>query len=199
MTSADCREKWAETIESARSGHTLDAELAGHLMRCSSCRTRWREQRRLSADLHRLREAADRRVRPVAHREELLDLLAAQRRRRLRHNALWMLAAAAVVLLAIAIGFTWRGLSPAARQTFTATTAVDNVSVDNVSLDDEFVDVPYAPPLAQGELVRVVRAELDPAALVRMGLDTGGLSNDITADLIVGEDGVPRAVRIEGF
>ena len=63
--------------------------------------------------------------------------------------------------------------------------------------EDEFVAVPFAPPLAAGEFVTVVRMELRPAALARMGMDVDvTAANDIPADVLVGQDGSPRAVRV---
>jgi hypothetical protein len=62
---------------------------------------------------------------------------------------------------------------------------------------DEFIAVPYTPPLAQGELVRVVHADLYPEALASMGIDIDPASaSNVPADVVVGEDGIPRAVRI---
>ena len=61
----------------------------------------------------------------------------------------------------------------------------------------EFIAVAYAPPLAAGEFVSVLRTELQPAALARMGIDVDtSYTNAIPADVVVGEDGFPRAVRV---
>jgi hypothetical protein len=62
---------------------------------------------------------------------------------------------------------------------------------------DDFIAVPYAPPLAQGEIVRVVHTDLYPQALASLGIGVDALSSgDTPADVVVGEDGIPRAVRI---
>jgi hypothetical protein len=62
---------------------------------------------------------------------------------------------------------------------------------------DDFIAVPYTPPLAQGELVRVVHADLVPEALASLGIDVDPASSgNVSADLVVGEDGIPRAVRL---
>ena len=62
---------------------------------------------------------------------------------------------------------------------------------------DDFIAVPYTPPLAQGELVRVVHADLYPEALASLGFDIDPASaSNVPADVVVGEDGIPRAVRI---
>lgn len=63
--------------------------------------------------------------------------------------------------------------------------------------ENDFVEVPYAPPLATGELVHVVRTELRPAALARMGIDIDtAVADEIPADVLLGEDGFPRGVRL---
>ena len=63
--------------------------------------------------------------------------------------------------------------------------------------NNDFVEVPYAPPLATGEFVRIVRTELRTTALARMGIyvDAAG-ADEIPADVLLGEDGFPRGVRV---
>ncbi len=75
--------------------------------------------------------------------------------------------------------------------------AIETLEPDN----GEFVAVPYAPPLAAGELVSVVRTELQAPALARMGfdMDAAGLARyagAVPADVVMGDDGLPRAVRV---
>ncbi|MEP6714678.1 MAG: hypothetical protein ABJC09_03835, partial [Terriglobia bacterium] len=63
--------------------------------------------------------------------------------------------------------------------------------------EDGFIAVPYVPPLAAGELVRVVHAELYPSALASLGVNVDpSWTTGIAADLLMGEDGFPRAVRL---
>ena len=62
----------------------------------------------------------------------------------------------------------------------------------------EFIRIPYSAPLEANERAEVVRVELPVAALTATGLhiasaDTGARAQ---ADLIVGEDGMARAVRL---
>jgi hypothetical protein len=63
--------------------------------------------------------------------------------------------------------------------------------------DDEFVALPTAASLPELESGRIVRVELPVSALPAYGLaiiaDTRGA---IEADLLVGQDGVPRAIRL---
>jgi hypothetical protein len=62
---------------------------------------------------------------------------------------------------------------------------------------DDFIAVPYTPPLAPGEIVRMVHAEFYPEALASMGVEVDpSWAGELPADVVVGEDGLPRAVRI---
>jgi hypothetical protein len=115
----------------------------------------------------------------------------------------WALGTAAVVLLAVAVGQVWRnGGQPAgppknraARELMNA--AGDAAGASAIVSDDDFVEVPYAPPLATGELVCVVRTALRPAALARLGIDIDtAAAGEISADVLLGEDGFPRGVRL---
>jgi hypothetical protein len=63
--------------------------------------------------------------------------------------------------------------------------------------NDEFIAVPYTPPLAPGEMVRMVHADMYPEALASMGVEVDpSWAGDLPVDVVVGEDGLPRAVRI---
>jgi hypothetical protein len=52
-------------------------------------------------------------------------------------------------------------------------------------------------PILVGEMVRVVRMEMPAAALARLGMRTSSVdpTTPITVDVLVGEDGVARAIR----
>jgi hypothetical protein len=63
--------------------------------------------------------------------------------------------------------------------------------------NDDFIAIPYTPPLAPGEIVRVVHADFYPEALASMGVEVDpAWAGNLPADVVVGEDGIPRAVRI---
>jgi hypothetical protein len=72
--------------------------------------------------------------------------------------------------------------------------------VDQVVESDDsegFIAVPYVPPLATGEMLRVVHTELNPAELASLGVNVDpSLTAQMPADLLLGEDGMPRAVRV---
>jgi hypothetical protein len=130
--------------------------------------------------------------RPSQGGRELLMQEFDRRRRANRWRWLrWAPIPAAACVVAVAL-VAWR---PTNGVTAPRTAAIAAVSPE-IS-DDGFVNVPYAPPLAPGEFVSVVRQELEPAALVRMGLPVDGIGDaPVAADVVVGEDGFPRAVRV---
>jgi hypothetical protein len=118
----------------------------------------------------------------------------------------WALAAAAALVMAVFIGHEAgkrpdKPVSPAVR-----THVIDNrdepvlyqASTDASALSsDDFIAVPYTPPLAPGEMVRVVHTNLYPEALASMGMAVNPLwAGNLAADVVEGEDGLPRAVRI---
>ena len=120
----------------------------------------------------------------------------------------WKLAAAAALVVAILagreLGLRSRHQAPApvSEHEFVNGSSDDGV-VYEVSADasalssDDFVAVPWTPPLAPGEMVRMVRAEMYPEALASMGIEVDpALTGNLPVDMVVGEDGLPRAVRI---
>jgi hypothetical protein len=78
------------------------------------------------------------------------------------------------------------------------------ISADVYSAQDEgFFAVPYVPAPDPGERLSVMHAELYPAALTTLGvsIDPAMMASNgngtIHADVVVGEDGLPRAIRLE--
>ena len=60
-----------------------------------------------------------------------------------------------------------------------------------------FMAVPFVPPLATGEMLRVVHTELNPAELASLGVSVDpAWTTQLPADLLLGEDDKPRAVRV---
>jgi len=82
----------------------------------------------------------------------------------------------------------------------TPTALVVQVEVDQVTDPEDsegFIAVPYVPPLATGEMVHVVHTQLNPAELASLGVNVDpSLTAQMPADLLLGEDGMPRAVRV---
>ncbi len=202
-----CRACIPELVECARAGSPPGAHLQGHLRACPSCRERWEGERALSVRFGKMRGAALARRQSYAQRERLMGEFEQARLSGFHPWLRWALGMAAVLLLAVAVGQVWRNgrqlTSPAKNLAAKVLTnaaigsAAGMIDVGEILDENDFVEVPYAPPLATGELVRVVRTQLRPAALARMGIDLDNVGSDeIPADVLLGEDGSPRGVRL---
>lgn len=182
-----CQEWIAEIVECARAGQDAPPALGAHLSRCPDCADRFDAERWLTGRMRMLRDAvADERSSPM-RRARLMaefDERHSASRRQVRR---WLPIAAAAAVTVLAVALSWR--TPAV--TPPAATAPQEIADDN-----GFVAVPYAPPLAAGEYVRVVRTDLYAAALDRMGISVPFNSAEFRADVVMGEDGLPRAVRL---
>jgi hypothetical protein len=205
-----CAERIVELVECARHEMKPGRGLQAHLSDCARCAERWEAERQLTDRFRSIRTAAQNYPLPVEQRQLLqarfaLTYSATQPRRAVRGSWTWGLGAAAALLLAIYAGHlagtrVRPRQSPAVRthEIRSNQTVLYEVSSDASALSsDDFIAVPYAPPLAQGEIVRVVHTDLYPEALASLGIGVDPLSaGDTPADVVVGEDGTPRAVRI---
>jgi hypothetical protein len=163
--------------------------LAAHIEQCADCRELHEAERTLVEPVERLRAAVGAARSPEYRKRELLQEFDRVRRPAQRFH--WAFSAAASVLLVLSAGLMWRTATPQPERA-----AVDAAPAE-VFDSNEFAPVPYAPPLASGEMVTVVRTELHAAALDRMGFVVPGTSgNDFQAEVILGQDGLPRAVRV---
>ncbi len=205
-----CAERIAELVECARYQIEPRRGLRAHLSDCARCAERWEAERQLTDRFRSIRTAAESWPVPDEQREFLLSRFALahpakQSRRAAGGSWIWAFAAAAALLLAIYVGHiagtrSRPTHSPAVRthQVRSNEMVLYEASTDASALsNDDFIAVPYAPPLAQGEIVRVVHTDLYPQALASLGIGVDPLSAvDTPADVVVGEDGIPRAVRI---
>ena len=185
-----CRESAVELVECVRAGQVPGAQLQTHLMDCPRCQERWEDERRLTDHFRVMRDAVARR--PSMARRELLMREFEQAHAGGFHAVWrWALNAAAILLVVVALVYDWHSHSRnVAQQEADSASALSGDESD-------FVDVPYALPLAPGEFVRVVRTQLDPVALAGMGVDIeAGDGAEIPADVLLGEDGLPRGVRV---
>ena len=107
------------------------------------------------------------------------------------HDYFWAAAAALVLVSATLV---WHLASTRGGATPAASTAPAPIS-DAVL---EFVALPGAAAFPDLERARIVRVELPLAALPAYGLEMvpDALDTPVTADLLVGQDGLPRGIRL---
>lgn len=202
-----CNERIPEIVECARRREDPGDTLRAHLSRCSACAERWDAECRLTAQLRMMRVRAIALTAHDTRRQALMRNFSELHRKRPVRP--WVLALGAAAALVAAIGGghlagtrlrTVHHSAPALPAGLATPIPAYETSSDAITISgEEFVAVPYTPPLAQGELVRVVHADLHPEALASLGIDVDPeWTNDISTDVVVGEDGIPRAVRIHG-
>jgi hypothetical protein len=223
-----CTEAVVELVEYARRDNRRGLcaepgrELRTHLATCGACSERWDAERQLTAHLRIIRKQAAVLSSPEARRESRFELLMGEfarrqqqmpgRARRLQYARWAVAAAAAALLLAVFVGHEGglrsRNSHPAAHPNGVRTQPAvlyepaSSLSNDASALSsDDFVAIPYTPPLAPGEMVRIVHADMYPEALAGMGVEVdplawAGRAADVPVEMVVGEDGIPRAVRI---
>ena len=92
------------------------------------------------------------------------------------------------------------GTQSTEQQTATQTGALESGEFASTTMVDEsgFVSLPYATPTAGDEEGEVVRVRMARGALTAFGLPVSPESADdvISVDFLVGEDGMPQAVRL---
>ena len=192
-----CANRVAELVECVRRGAEPGRELRVHLAGCDRCTARWESERQLTDEFRLMRFRATALMAPDTQHDVLMREFAELHRPAPVRRWVFALGAAAAVMAATFVGhMAGKHARPAVQRT--AQTVLYEASADASALSgDDFIAVPYAPPLAQGELIRVVHADLHPEALARMGIDVDPeWESEIPADVVVGEDGIPRAVRI---
>jgi hypothetical protein len=187
-----------------------EAALAAHLESCSSCMELWEAERNLTAHLRMIRITAAGHRSSAASREALMRQFAEKHRAAANTRWLWSVAAAAAVLLALLLiqgaerksppvvaGLSGRNVSVPNPVSQPEAAGDADAQDDGDGQYDGFIPVPYVPPLATGELVSVVHTELYPLELARLGVSVDpSWATELPADLLVGEDGFPRAVRV---
>lgn len=217
-----CDEIAEKLVEKARRQMEPGAELRAHVRSCSRCRDRWDTQENLTAHLKAMRFSASQ-LRSADSSRALLMARFRQQKRVHEIPARWywglgVAVAATLIISLVAIpdaavpDFIRRvGLSngPTAVESAERNIAVSDSSAyssdpaeirSDSAADAEsegFMAVPFVPPLATGEMLRVVHTQLNPAELASLGVSVDpAWTTQLPADLLLGQDGMPRAVRV---
>ena len=193
-----------------------------HAQTCERCAARLAQAQVLVSALEAVAQnsadlGASARLEPVLvsafreHRRSLERKQHRQRRTRLRWLEWSALAAAAAVLLAIG---AWNFSRPRVNGTKTNASVVTTPANSNANgaaqqaapvetaiaedSNSDFVPVPYGESLSADDPGLVVRVSLTRSALGSLGypVDEVHAGDVVQADLLVGEDGLPRAVRL---
>jgi predicted anti-sigma-YlaC factor YlaD len=181
-------------------GETLPPGTAGqveaHLDGCARCAAWFARQRELSDALRGLARDVAFEVPPEALRGRVLAAFAAaypSATKPRSYPLAWLAAAAALVVMTAA------GIWVSLEYQRTRSTATETVvSAEPARTLDGFVTLPVAVGLPRLESGYIVRVELPVAALPALGVDVlpASTRNAVQADVLVGQDGQPRAIRL---
>jgi hypothetical protein len=175
-----------EIIEVVRNAVEAQPELLKHLEHCANCNEYLQSQQKLSAAFRLLsREDQDDRPGPeLTHR-----LLTALHNKRPAPSFFWM-KAAAIFILSVLCGSYWIYLSEYRQNQSEEKKA--SIQSDNWN---GYVPLTYG--MAPGESLQRVRVRLPRSALNDFGITLNKVrSEEVTADVIIGESGIPYAIRV---
>ncbi len=207
-----CEDASSELVECARGSGVLAAlpdsdALEAHLAVCETCRERWEAERELTSHLRVMRIASV----PASiewSKAVLLREFDANRRRERQVRWMWAMSSAAVLVLSVvAVRDVWvkpggraalrTGGASAVRAYAPREYPQEEFAPAEEAGEKGFIRLPFALDPAPGETFEIVRTQLDPAQLTRMGVTVDpNLTGTQQADVMVGEDGLAQAVRL---
>jgi len=178
-----------------------------HLRECARCAALHESERRLASGLKVL-AAQSRRVeaperlerRLVAEFRRSAGMAPAPRRAPWAYMLAWGIATAAMLLVGFAL---MRGRQPH-QVRHAAPNAIELAVLDGVEPaealrgEDGFIPLPNAEQIDPGEEVDLVRVQVPRSAMIAMGIPVSeeSASDSVQADVVLGADGVARAVRV---
>jgi hypothetical protein len=188
----NCRQLKLDVIDFARGVALAPSRAVAvecHLRECASCAAVVERQRAISVALRRL---ADQKV-PALNATRLNSLMAAVGRRRGRSRPATIavglsVAASILIVVSLSVGVT-REAPPHSSETAAALTQPGTPETG-------FVVLPGAAALPRLESGRVIRIEIPESELSAVGLWRAARGGAIQADVLVGQDGLARAVRL---
>jgi anti-sigma factor RsiW len=178
-----CRQLKFDVIDFAR-GVALDppreVAVRSHLRSCSSCGALVERQRAVSSGLRRLASAQELPGLTPGRLNTLLSAVGRPRKRSRRTTVAvgLSLAASVVIVASLSLGLQREAAAPASSRVVAAALAPP------MGAETAFVVLPGADALPRLESGRLIRVEIP---------SPGGV---ITADVLVGQDGLARAVRL---
>lgn len=201
----NCQELWNGLAGPPGRDSEGTPEQSAHLAGCPACSARMARQRELAAGLRRMAEDLSA-VRAPARVET--RLLRAFREQNVipapREQNRWLLplcwAAAAALLLAAAALFLAGGSRPEPHRQMAALTepvSAPDMEASAEAMPDGFVPLPNAERIGPNDDVNLVRMEVPRSTMVELGLEVSAErgSDRVEADVLLGSDGLARAVR----
>ncbi len=212
----NCADFWDGLREESREWPDENQDASAHLAGCPECALLFAQQERLLAGLRMLK--GEERVMEAPGRVEsnLIEAFRKQHGGELPHGRRWWWmpalswAAAGVVLAGLTVLFrpaadTARPQPAPAHRSMPNEPQLASAQAGGSFLDavvssqfgEGFIPLPNAPQIGPNEDINVVRMELPRAAMIAAGLDVSPdrVSEPVEADVVLGGDGLARAVR----
>lgn len=204
----NCEEFWKRMPEPEDG---LAPEEEGHLRECSGCAAELAGRKALIAGLHGLSADLSRIKAPARIESKLLAAfrgeaglaaLPSQRPRWMQY-AMWSAATAVVAAATLLFVVHEFRLRPAAEPAGSGSTAVMDWASTLQGADGlpaaqgDFIPLPNAPQIAPTDDVNLVRVEVPRSAMIAMGVAVSPdrAAERVRADIVLGSDGLARAVR----
>jgi hypothetical protein len=190
----NCQEFWNTMPE-----FEPDAEHA-HLAGCAACRTRWANRRELEAGLRAVAASCRKLEAPARVEARLLTAFRAQSgipARRTERRWIPALTWAAAFAAMLALGFfLMQQREPEAARPAVAR-GVERASVEIPNDMEGFIPLPNTEAVQANEEMGVVHVEVPRSAMLAVGLEVSAdrAGEMVQADVMLGSDGVARAVR----
>jgi len=195
----NCQEFWKTMPENGMS-HP-------HLEECPACAARMGRQQQLAGGLRSMADSMARMGAPSRVETRLLAAFRAHagtetmaQRRRWIPLATWAAAFAAMIVAGV---FVVRSRTPEAERPLPARhvelAMADTSSTLQAAIDEGFLPLPGAAQLTASEDMNVLHVELPRSAMMQVGIEVDPKDADETvrADVMVGSDGLARAVRFD--
>jgi len=202
----NCQEFWNRLSKPPGGESELGAESQAHLLECPLCAVHLARQRELAAGLRHVARNFSGMQAPARVETRLLKAFRAQSGvpARLERRA-WLapLGWAAAVIMVLAAGLFLTGarqpVAPVVAQAGVAPVeAAAAVNGDEVGPEaDGFIPLPNAERIGPNEDFNMVRVEVPRSAMMAVGIPVSAdrASEPVEADVLLGSDGLVRAVR----
>ena len=186
----------------------LSPEARGHAAGCESCARLLSEHDALAAGLRVASAEWKRTEAPDRVEQGLLAAFRVQQSYGARRQRIpwlpvlsWAAAAAALIVLAMLTIHKAQPVAPmhppSRSVEWAAVPATGDLGIDDDSAADDFIPLPNAEQVGDNEDVNVVRVEVPRSAMLSVGLPVNPdqATEMVEADVVLGSDGLARAVR----
>jgi hypothetical protein len=199
MTCIDYESALVDRARGERHDLSRDGDLDAHIQACGHCAVRLEHERRLTAALRALRDRTAGPADPAALEASLVAAFEGQRtgEPRAAAPASWRGRFALAAMLVLAIAGATLARRAADLPTGSGIAAPQQAGAGGPQ-DSEFVPWPGAASLPPFESGQLVRTELPASVLPLLGIRPAraAVGNRVVADVLVGQDGLARAVRL---